>query len=262
MTRSKLFLTALIGFSFLTLPALAQDKPAAKEDQPVVKDAPARVPTKANDYSTNDKPSGPVKDWIDAENALIDPLSDKDKESFFIMRNKYSVIRVIKVVEGDISNAVDSCGAKNPDMKDKMTKRFGEWKGAVDPIITTAKKQLDKDIDNQKIVDVQKARDVLTLNDKAYEFGDKKVIKTPVTTPEACQGLVDSMDRTEDEMITLLRQTLLPESVIRERNAKAKKDKAEQDKAAAAAEKSSKKEDTKAAPEKTADTKTDDKKAE
>ena len=30
---------------------------------------------------------------------MIDPLSQKDQESVFILRNKYSIIRVIGIVE-------------------------------------------------------------------------------------------------------------------------------------------------------------------
>ena len=168
--------------------------------------------------ATSSDQNSPVKKWIAAENALIDPLNDPDKESFFILRNKYSVLRVIHIVERDVGTAVKSCADKNPDMKTDMYDRFQQWRNAVDPIIDTAKKQLDKDIDNQTIVDVKKAREVLKLNDEAYDYGDKQVTKQPVSTKDACQDLLKSMDRTEDQMVTLLQQTLLPESVIRHRS--------------------------------------------
>ena len=76
---------------------------------------------------------------------------------------------------------------------------------------------------------------VLKLNDKAYAYGEKQIEKTPVTDKEACQGLLDSMDRTENKMVELLQDMLLPESVIRERAERAEE--AEK----AAAEKSTKK---------------------
>jgi hypothetical protein len=205
MTRKSLLLSSLF-----TLLIASPDFAHAQKEAPVMQ--------KSVVQSSQAGPApGPLKTWIDAENALIDPLNDKDKESFFILRNKYSVLRVIRIVGRDIGNAVKSCGSKNPDMKDKMEGRFKQWQGAVDPILDSAKKTLDQDIENQKIVDVKKARTVLKLNDEAYEFGDKQIAKTPVTTKEACQGLLDSMDRTEDQMVTLLQQTLLPESVIRKR---------------------------------------------
>ncbi len=160
----------------------------------------------------------PVKKWIDAENALIAPLADKDKENFFILRNKYSVIRTIGVVKRDVGTAVKSCGDENPDIKGTMDARFTQWKNAVDPIIKTANRTLDETIKAQTLVDEKKFRNVLKLNDTAFEFSEKQIQKQPITTKEACQGLLDSMDRTEDQMITLLQQTLLPESVIIKRS--------------------------------------------
>jgi hypothetical protein len=222
MTRSKLFLSAMIACSFLAIPAFAQDK--AKEEPKKKNEKVESVVRKPAESSAKPgEPTGPVKEWIEAENKLIDPLSAKDKESFFILRNKYSIIRVINIVERDIERAVQSCGDKNPNMKQKMDDRFKQWTSAVNPIIETARKQLDKDIDSQKMVDPKKARQVLKLNDEAYEYGEKQIVKTPVTTPEACEDLLASMDRTEDEMILLLRQTLLPEDVIRKRSSTAQK---------------------------------------
>ena len=161
--------------------------------------------------------SSPLTKWRDAENALIDPLSPEEQESFFILRNKHSIIRVIRVVERDIGEAVKSCAQNNADMKEQMTTRFKQWKAAVNPIIDTAQKQLDKDISALKIVSTKEARRVLKLNDAAFEHGEKQIVKKPVSTKGACQDLLKSMDRTEDDMIALLQQSLLTESVIRER---------------------------------------------
>ncbi len=203
MTRKILLSSALIVIFFST-PALAQGKASGPPAEKT-----------------------PVKEWIDAENALIKPLSEKDKESFFILRNKYSVIRVVGIVERDVGNAVKSCGDNNPDMKDKMNTRFKQWKGAVDPIIDTAKKTWEKDMNAQTIVDAKEARHVLKLNDKAYEYGEKQIVKNPVSSKEACEGLLESMDDTEDKMVTLLQQTLLPESVIRTRGEKMDKERSQ-----------------------------------
>ncbi len=199
----------------LTAPAVAQDKPKEEKVESVLK---VKEPKKAV--------STPLKKWIDAENAMIDPLADVDKESIFILRNKYSIMRAVHVVKEDIGVAVKSCGSNNPDMKKEMDDRFSQWKSAVDPILNTAKKQLDKDIENQTIVDKKQFKEVLKLNDAAYDDGESKVTKKPVSSKEACEGLIDSMDRTEDDMIELLQETLLPESVIRKRGEEKKKAKA------------------------------------
>jgi hypothetical protein len=219
-TRTRLFLSTLICFSLFSFtPAGAQDKPAAAKTEKKVE---LRKQHKV-EAQVKSGPTGATKEWIDAENKLIDPLSTKDKETILILRNKHSYIQATKIVERDVGAAIKSCGSKNPDLKDKMDARYKQWKSAVDPILETAQKQLDKDIDALTIVDPDDMNDVLELHDEAYESAEKQVTKTPVTTKEACEGTLASMDRTEDNMIRLLQQTLLPESAIRKRAADAEK---------------------------------------
>jgi len=170
-----------------------------------------------------EKSKSPIDVWVEAENAMLAPLTDDQKESVFILRNKHSIIRVIGVVERDIGHAIKACGEKNPDIKDKMDARFTQWKGAVLPIVETARKNLDKDINAQSIVKPEEFKKVMKLNDKAFEFSDSQTIKTPVSEKAACEDLLVSMDDTEDQMIALLRETLLTESVIRERVEQMKK---------------------------------------
>jgi len=235
--RTRLLLSALLSVAVLS-PAYAQDKaepaktekPAAKtektESKPAAKTekkVELRKPKTVEAQSATTAPTGATKEWIDAENKLIDPLNEKDKETVLIMRNKYSYIRATRVVSRDVGNAVKSCGDKNPDIKGKMDARYKQWRSAIDPILDTAQKQLNKDIDAQKVVDADDLRDVLELHDEAYEAAEKQITKTPVTTKEACEGTLASMDRTEDNLIAILQQTLLPENVIRKRAADAEK---------------------------------------
>lgn len=227
MTKFKFFL--LFGVAACVFAAdvsfaqeKAKDAPKAKAETALRKAADPDAP----------QPGTPLAKWIDAENALIAKLSAKDQESFFILRNKHSIIRAVEVVERDVGAAVKSCGKENPDMKEKMSSRFGQWKDAVTPILDTARKSLEREIAAQKIVDVKAAKNVLKLNDAAYEDGEKNMKKVPVSSKEACEGLLASMNRTEDDMVTLLQQTLLPESVIRKRSDDA--DKAEGKKTEAA----------------------------
>ncbi len=220
MTRSPLLLTAAIALLSVT-PAMAQEKAAdtskpAEKTESVLKKAPE--PKKPVENT-------PVKKWIDAENAVIDKLKPREQETFLLIREKYSIIKTIGIAKGDIGNAVKSCGKNNPDMKDKMESRFQQWQDAVDPIIKAAEKNLDSELNSQKVVEVSAAKNIFKLQDEAYAYNEKMTTKQVVTTAEACQGLLDSMDRTEDNMIKLLEQTLLPESVIRqqyERSVKAR----------------------------------------
>lgn len=210
---SSRFFVLLTTALLIAAPSYAQEK---KTEEKPAKEATTVLAKKTG-------PAGPVKEWIDAENAMIDKLPNAQKESIFILRNKHSVIRVIRVVERDIGSAVKACSSKNPDMKSKMNDRFTQWKNAVTPIIKTAEKQLNADIDSQQLVDAKEFRRVMKLNDEAFEYGEKQIQKTPVSSKEACEDLLSSMDRTEDDMIQLLRQTLLPESVIQSRAKTAEK---------------------------------------
>ena len=159
----------------------------------------------------------PITDWIDAENQMLDTMNLSSKEVFFIMRNKHSVIRTIEVVRRDIQKAVKACGKENKGLKNPMRDRLKDWENAVNPIIKNAREFLETELKEQEAFHLTDYRHVMRLNDKAFRYSDSKVEKTVVTTPEACQGLLDSMDRTEDELIRLLQEILLPEEVIRKR---------------------------------------------
>lgn len=169
--------------------------------------------------------STPITEWIDAENSLLDNLPVQNQKVFFVLRNKHSVIRTISVVKRDVGNAVKACGKENKDMKQPMRDRFKEWENAVNPILKEAEKFLETELKEQEAFHVSDYKHVTKLNDKAYKFSESKVEKTPVTTKEACEGLLKSMDRTEDKLITLLQDILLPEEVIRTRLEQADKEK-------------------------------------
>lgn len=172
---------------------------------------------KAKEVEVKPEGKNPVTEWMAAENKLIDTLDRRGKERFLIMRNKHSVIRTIKLVERDVGSAVKACGKNNADIKKDMDARFKDWQGAVNPILKDAQKFLDKEIEEQQLVYPSDFRHVLKMNDKAYEYSEKQIIKEVVTSKEACGKLLASMDRTEDQLVQLLQDILIPENVIRER---------------------------------------------
>lgn len=171
----------------------------------------------------------PITKWIDAENALLDTLPKQNKEVFFVLRNKHNVIRSIGVVQRDVKGAVRACGKENKDLKKPMNARFKQWEKAVLPILKEAKKFLAVELKEQEAFHITDYKHVTKLNDKAYEFSDSKIEKRPVTTKEACESLLQSMDRTEDALVSLLQDILLPEEVVRKRVEQAKKAKAKAD---------------------------------
>lgn len=184
------FLIAL----FVCLPAYAQEEQAAAQPQPET----------------------PITKWMAAESAVVAGLDDQGKETYFILRNKYGLIRAIRIVKKDVGKAVQSCGQANPDMQDQMYKRYAAWTDSVDPILRTAESYLKQEIKLQTVVELGTFMDMLDLNDEAYDFQQASIEKEPVTTAEACKNLLISMDRTEEDMLRLMQAVLLPESLIRQ----------------------------------------------
>lgn len=172
----------------------------------------------AKEIEVKPEKNNPVQEWMAAENKLIDTLNREGRERFLIMRNKHSVARAVKVVSRDVGNAVKACGKANPDMKEAMNGRYKEWQSAVSPILKDAQKFMDKEVKEQQLVYPSDFKHLMTLNDKAYEYTEKQVVKEVVTSKEACEGLLKSMDRTEDQLVQLLQEILIPENVIRERS--------------------------------------------
>ena len=178
----------------------------------------------AGDKATKDiAKETPITKWMNAENALLDSLPHGNREVLFIFRNKHSVIRSIEVVSDDVGSAVKACGKANPKMKKAMRSRFKDWKKAVFPILKEAKKFLKKELKEQEAFHISDYNHVMKLNDKAYKFSESKITKNLVTSKEACEGLLASMDATEDKLVGILQDILLPEEVVRERLEQAKK---------------------------------------
>ncbi len=187
------------------------------------------IPALAADEKKKEVSSTPITEWIEAENKMVDSLPTGNQKVFFVMRNKHSVIRSIHVVHGDIKKAVTACGKENKDLKKPMADRLKEWEEVVFPILEDAEKFLKQELKEQEAFHISDYKYVMKLNDKAYEYSDSKIEKTPVTTPKACNQLLASMDQTEDQLIRLMQEILLPEAVVRKRAemAKIRKEEAE-----------------------------------
>ena len=224
MHRSFSFYS-LVFFAALSLSvgALAQEAVKSKADiQKMAEENKKKVEAEIEKET-------PITEWASSEKALLKRLPEGNQKIFFIMRQKHSAIRAVEVVRRDVGNAVKACGKENKDMTKTMNKRFKQWKDSINPILKNADDLLKTELKEQEAFHVSDYKHVMALNDKAYDFSESKIKKTPVTTKEACQKLLDSMDRTEDSLISLLQSILLPEDVVRERAEQAQKikDKAE-----------------------------------
>ncbi|MEM7651321.1 MAG: hypothetical protein AAF204_04480 [Pseudomonadota bacterium] len=161
-------------------------------------------------FAQEDAPEKPAKNEVlAAAEEFSKDFDEMSKRHFTVLYSNYNLIKVVEAVEDSISEAVDECGDKNPDMEGEMDARFKEWRGEVRAVM----KEADANVDNMIVAqDYAKARDVrkfLKLIDKSRKERSKEVKKVPVTSPEACQALIKRMDGTQENMLQLLQATLV-----------------------------------------------------
>lgn len=180
------------------------------------------LPALANKQDDLNAIETPITKWMAAENAMIDKLPIQNQKIFFVLRNKDNVIRSVKMVERDVQIAVKSCAKENPEIGSEIKSRFKDWQNAVNPILKEAESFLKKELKEQEAFHISDYKHITKLNDKAFEFSEEQIQKKPVSSLEACQGLIKSMDRSENQLVELLQDILLPEEVVRKRLERAK----------------------------------------
>ncbi len=136
-------------------------------------------------------------------------LDKKRQQHFYLTYNNYNLIKTVKIVQEDVSDAVDACSEKNSDMEAKMRRRFATWNTAIGPIIEEAEGNLNNMILAQDYAPSEDINALFEEIDKSRTSINNQIQKIPVTTPEACQYLHDKMDETQENMVKLLRRTLV-----------------------------------------------------
>lgn len=136
-------------------------------------------------------------------------LKPREKNHLFITYSNYNIIETVRTVQTDVSNAVDACTKKNPDMKEDMDTRFKAWSDVVDPLLEEATANLNNMVLAQEYTSKQKMDEIFAAVDEARESTSSHIQKIPVTTPEACEYMLNKMDETQETMTGLLRSTLI-----------------------------------------------------
>ncbi len=153
--------------------------------------------------------AGPkLKELEEYTAALLNGLETYQAKYIYNIRQEFGLIRSIQVARSDIENAVNSCGEKNPDMKSQMEERFNAWSDAIVPKLAVADVALKDAIQRQGFRPTVRVTMLLDLVQAAFEERDADIKKIPVTTAEACQSLLKSMDETEKSLIELLDVTI------------------------------------------------------
>ena len=186
----KNILTIALAALLISAPTLAQTEPAtAPETEPTLSEMRDNMFKKLKEIS--------------------DTLEGAEKHHFNLANSNYAFITTVQTVQRDVGNAITACGENNAEMKTALDKRFGEWNNAINPVMSEAQGHLDNMIIAQDYAAPKDIKGVFNIMDEARYRAESEIEKIPVTTPEACQYLIDKMDETQITMIGLLRQTLI-----------------------------------------------------
>jgi hypothetical protein len=188
------------------------------------------------------KPAQPIEKSPIAQ-AAEDFTKDFDEASarhFTIVYSNYNMLKVVETVQDDVEMAVDKCTSANPAMKDQLSARHTAWKDKIKPVLNEAEQHINTMVLSQEYAKPKDIRDFFKKIDKERKAHDREVKKVPVTTQEACEYLLKTMDSTEQQLVELLQATLVstPQAVQdaleaqaaeEEAKAKAEKEKAEKE---------------------------------
>jgi len=122
----------------------------------------------------------------------------------------FGMIRAVRLVKNDVAKAVKVCAQDNPDLAEKITARFDQWNDGIEPLLVQNKERMNNAINDGGLPNEKKLKAYLDLIDKAAAHADSKIEKKIVSTPDACEGLIQSMDRTEPTMVELLQNIKWP----------------------------------------------------
>ncbi|MCB9980337.1 MAG: hypothetical protein H6863_04265 [Rhodospirillales bacterium] len=139
---------------------------------------------------------------------LLNGLEPAQAEYIFQIRMQYGIIHGVQTVRRDIGSAVKSCGDKNPEMAEEMTQGFRVWNEMVTPRLDKADAALKTAIQRQGFRPTVRLNMLLDHIQAAFQERDSQFEKIPVTTAEACRGLLDSLSETDDELNASLEETV------------------------------------------------------
>lgn len=151
------------------------------------------------------KSENPYFEKMKEKNAeLSKKLGEPELKHLYFIREGYGITRAVKMVRHDVGDAVKACGKDNPDMKPDMEGRFEEWTKAVDPVIEGKEAAINTAIEGQTYAKPKEIKEYLKLIEQTAEYANKNIDKQIITTPEACESLLKSMDKTQKVVSDLI----------------------------------------------------------
>ncbi len=195
--------------SVLTVVAVFVFNSARAEDAAAPPVAEAEQPAEAAPAKEAEDPDSPAPKMRAAIKAVSDGLEAGKMQHFAAVYNNYNMVNTVKMVRGDVSNAIKSCGENNSDMKEELDGRFAKWDEAVSPVIADAEANVNNMVLAQDYVKKEDFQNIFKLIDETRDYSIKKYKKEPVTTKESCGYLLGKMDETQNAMVSLLRAGMM-----------------------------------------------------
>lgn len=151
----------------------------------------------------------PAKEMYEAVSAFSKKLDKKDAKHFQLIYSNYNLLETARIVKTDVANAIKACADKNQDMAEELNTKYSKWDASLAPTMEEANGHLENMIMVQNYAKKKELDTIFSLVDKTRNYTQNKFEKVPVTKPEACRHLLETMDNTQEELLNLLRATLV-----------------------------------------------------
>ncbi len=225
MARIALFVLFAFSFILPAAPAFAEDAPQeetaapaepakdeAKKEEPKKeepKDAAAaedEIPEVSTEMEAHRKQSEKVFTQIKEIAKDLDP---QEKKHFHRIYETHNIVGAVSMVQADVGKTIEGCGQENPDMKETLDKRYKLWSDAIGEVKKESAVNVDNMIAAQDYAKPAAIRKIMKGLDKTRELASKQIEKKHLTTKDACEHLLETMDDTQEKFISLLRATLV-----------------------------------------------------
>lgn len=213
MTRLLLLLAVIPCFAFGAVgSSFAQDDGGF--DEQAAQEAGADVVTEKGEKDQASKTQARAMDpEVRALNKslaeLTMDLDDNDRRHFYTLYNNNNLISTVKYVRDHIGEAIDACSENNPDMEDDLRARYKKWTDAVNEKLEEAEAQVENMVLVQEYATDDAINEVLKQADDLRAKTQENVERIPVTSPEACEYLLNKMDETQETMLRYLGTVLV-----------------------------------------------------
>lgn len=213
MTRLLLLLAVIPCFTFGAVgSSFAQDNGNA--DEQAGQEASSDVATEKGDKNQASKTQARAMDpEVRALNKslaeLTMDLDDNDRRHFYTLYNNNNLISTVTYVRDHIGEAIDACSENNPDMEDDLRARYKKWTDAVNEKLEEAEAQVENMVLVQEYASDDAINEVLKQADDLRAKTQENVERIPVTSPEACEYLLNKMDETQETMLRYLGTVLV-----------------------------------------------------